>query len=130
MKSRIKTLIISLITIIVVLLAYVQVFPIIIHNPNSNFTPIEMSEAKHTQDNNMTLSYLYNITKEKHPTGSEEIYEVRDYIISCLKEMNVVYDTQTINLDENFFQKYVEDIYEEMLELKDDCLEDLKAHIR
>lgn len=72
-------------------------------NPSEDFTPISINKAKISQDTNMALSFLYNITREKHPTGSQEIYIVRDYITECLNEMNVKYEVSTQNLDEYFF---------------------------
>ena len=79
-NKKIKIIVILIITLIIGLLGYSQVIPIIVKNPSEDFTPISIKEAKISQDNNMALSFLYNITKEKHPTGSQEIYKVRDNV--------------------------------------------------
>ncbi len=105
MNKKIKVLSVFLLTIFVIVLAYCQIYPLYIINPSKNFEPISMADAKEMPDNNMTLSFLYNISKEKHPMGSEANYRVRDYIISCLSEMNVQYNVQTIDLDTDFFDK-------------------------
>jgi hypothetical protein len=105
MNKKIKILLIVIITIIVGILGYSQVLPIIAKHPSKDFAPISLDEAQNSQDSNMTLSFLYNITKEIHTTGSQENYKVKDYIVECLEQMNVTYEVKTQNLDEDFFTK-------------------------
>ena len=69
MNKKFKILLIIVITIIVLLLGYIQVNPLYIHTPAKNFEEITISEADSIkQDNNMALSFLYNISKNKHPS--------------------------------------------------------------
>ena len=119
-NKKIKIIVILIITLIIGLLGYSQVIPIIVKKPSEDFTPISIKEAKISQDNNMALSFLYNITKEKHPTGSQEIYKVRDYITECLKEIDVKYDVSTQNLDEYFFTELKNERKELLNNLKND----------
>lgn len=100
-----KIIIIFLITIVIFFIAYAQVLPIKISHPEKDFKPIEINEANSNIDNNMTLSFLYNMTKEIHPTGSEANYRVKEYIEQCLQEMNVNYEIQSRKLDESFFEQ-------------------------
>ncbi len=67
MNKNKKLLLIILITIIVGIIGFIQVMPIVLEKPNKDFSPININQANNSQDNNMTLSFLYNITKEKHP---------------------------------------------------------------
>ena len=62
-NKKIKIIVILIITLIIGLLGYSQVIPIIVKKPSEDFTPISIKEAKISQDNNMALSFLYNITK-------------------------------------------------------------------
>lgn len=64
---RKKILLVIIITIIVLIIGYIQCFPIIAKHPKKDFSPISIKDAKNNFDIDMTLSYLYNITKEKHP---------------------------------------------------------------
>lgn len=127
MSKKVKVILIIVITIIVGLVGYSQVLPIIVENPPEDFTPISINEAKNSQDNNMTLSFLYNITKEKHPTGSQEVYEVRDYITECLKQMDVKYEVSTQNLDEYFFTELKNKNKEILNNSKNDCYNSIKG---
>ena len=101
--NRKRLLLLIIITIIVGIIGYLQVKLIIIQNPNKEFVPITIYQAKNTQDNNMALSFLYNITKEKHPMGTEADYRVKTYIENVLNEMNVNYNTYEQKLNEDFF---------------------------
>ena len=106
MSKKFKMLLIIIITIIVFLLGYIQVKPLYIHTPAKNFKEITIFEADSTkQDNNMALSFLYNISKNKHPIGSEENYKVRDYIIDCLNKMNLKSEVKSVRINEEFFLK-------------------------
>lgn len=129
MKKHSIIILILVITIIVGILGYLQVQPIFMKTPSNNFVPITINEAKQMQDSNMTLSFLYNITKEKHPTGSEEIYSVRDYITKCLEEMNVSYDMQSRSLDETFFEELCDEKRNELIKIKNNYYNDLKNQI-
>lgn len=101
-----KNILIIIITTIVLLLGYIQVKPLFMRTPANSFKEITISEADSIkQDNNMTLSFLYNISKNKHPVGSEENYKVRDYIIDCLNEMNLRSEVQSVEMNEEFFLK-------------------------
>ena len=129
MKKRNMIILILVITIIVGILGYLQVQPIFMQRPSNNFIPITINEAKPIQDNNMTLSFLYNITKEKHPTGTKEIYCVRDYIANCLEEMNVPYDIQSRNLDETFVRELLNEKRNELIKIKNNYYNELKNQI-
>lgn len=118
MNKKTKVLLIVIITILVSILAFCQIYPLVIKNPPKDFKPIEISEAKSKPDINMTLSYLYNVSREKHPNGSEANYKVRDYIVSCLNEIKVQYDIQSVNLDEEFFIKDGKRIKENLEDIK------------
>ena len=109
------------------ILGYIQVKPLFKNTPSENFKPINISEANlNKQDKNMTLSFLYNISKYKHPTGSDDIYKVRDYIISCLEQINAKYTIQTRNLDENFFTEIKNDTRIKLNGIKNDYYEMIK----
>ena len=126
MSKKVKIILIIVITIIIGLVGYSQVLPIMEKNPSEDFTPISINEAKISQDTNMALSFLYNITREKHPTGSQEIYIVRDYITECLNEMNVKYEVSTQNLDEYFFTELKNKNKEILSNLKNDYYNSIK----
>lgn len=127
-NKKIKIIVILISTLIIGLLGYSQVIPIIVKKPSEDFTPISIKEAKISQDNNMALSFLYNITKEKHPTGSQEIYKVRDYITECLKEIDVKYDVNTQNLDEYFFTELKNERKELLNNLKNNYYNYIKEY--
>lgn len=117
MKIYTKILIV-IITIIVCILAYMQNFPLIVKNPDKDFKPIEISQASDNRDNNMTLSFLYNLTKEKHPAGSDEVYKVKDYIAYCLEQMNVEYEIQSTDLDEKYLLEEKKELYDQLIKVK------------
>lgn len=105
MNKNKKLLLIILITIIVGIIGFIQVMPIVVEKPNKDFSPININQANNSQDNNMTLSFLYNITKEKHPIGTQENYRVKTYIEDVLKELNVNYNVSEHKLNEEIFNK-------------------------
>ena len=122
-----KKIIVSIITIMIMILGYIQVKPLYKNTPSENFKPINISEANlNKQDKNMALSFLYNISKYKHPTGSDDIHKVRDYIISCLEQINTKYTIQTRNLDENFFTEIKNDTRIKLNGIKNDYYEMIK----
>lgn len=120
MNKKIKILLIIIITIIVGIISYCQIYPLFIKNPSNDFKPIEILDAKNEPDIDMMLSYVYNISKEKHPVGTNSNYIVMDYITSCLDNMNVEYDIQRIDLDETFFIKNGNRTKEELERKKND----------
>lgn len=115
MDKKLK-IIIVIITLIVGIIGYSQVMPLIPQKPIKDFDPIQIGEAKSTQDNNMLLSYLYNISKEIHPTGSEENYRVRDYITNCLEQMNIEYNVETTTMDKKYLEEKKQIAYKNFIE--------------
>ncbi len=129
MNKKITTILFLIITFVVIILAFLQVRPIIKKTPPKDFKAITISEAnKVKQDNSMALSFLYNITREKHPIGSEENYHVRDYIIGCLEECNVEFEKISVPLDEKFFTEIKETKKKEYERIKNETYEDFKKN--
>lgn len=121
MNKKLKILLIIIITIIVLLLGYIQVKPLYIHTPEKNFEEITITEADSTkQDNKMALSFLYNISKNKHPVGSEENYKVKDYIIDCLNKMNLKSQVKIVEMNEKFFLKMKDEKKQKLNRIKED----------
>lgn len=129
MNKRIKAICIIILTISICIIAYSQVLPIVIKHPSNDFKPIEITDAiTNKQDNNMTLSFLYNITKEIHPVGTEANYRVKNYIENCLQKMNVDYEIQTRALDESFFESKKQEYIRKMADIKDRAYSEIKEH--
>ena len=43
----------------------------------------------------MSMRFFYNIAKEPHPSGSEAILDVRNYILGQIEEMGLKYEVQS-----------------------------------
>lgn len=131
MNKKLKILIIVFMTIIVSVIAYSQVLPLKIKHPAQDFKPIEIKDAnKNNQDNNMTLSFLYNMSREIHPTGSEANYRVREYIEKCLTEMDVAYEIQSTELDEVFFEEQKQEYIAIMEDIKSNVYNEIKKYAK
>jgi hypothetical protein len=108
--------------LIAVLLASYQLFQYERINSNSN----NLSYNKNLEDEdfkniyNATLSHLENISKEPHPTGSDQIYKVKEYIIKTIKSAgynpiiqngSLLFDTGKVFNSDRLIFSYLENIY-------------------
>ena len=131
MNKKLKILIIICTTIIISIIAYSQVLPLKIKHPSNDFKPIEIKDANaNNQDNNMILSFLYNLSREIHPTGSEANYRVREYIEKCLTEMDVAYEIQSTELDEVFFEEKRQSFIDIMEDVKSNAYDEIKKYAK
>lgn len=117
-----KNILISISLFIIIFLAINSVQPIFRNKVKTDFKPIEIQEAdKQKLDTKMTLSFLYNISKNKHPSGSPEIYEVKDYIVNQLTEMKVESSVQKFSFDsEDLYNKIKQKFENEKNEMLDE----------
>ena len=108
--------------ILVVLLASYQLFRYEKINSNSNTS----SSNKNLEDEDFkniykaTLSHLENIANEPHPTGSEQIYKVKEYIIKTIKNEgykpiiqngSLLFDTSKVFNSDKLIFSYLQNIY-------------------
>jgi len=47
----------------------------------------------------MVMSHVFNITREPHPSGSNEISEVRQYLLAQIEKMGLNYEIQSFHRD-------------------------------
>jgi len=108
--------------ILVILLASYQLFRYEKVNSNSNTS----SSNKNLEDEDFkniykaTLSHLENIANEPHPTGSEQIYKVKEYIIKTIKNEgykpiiqngSLLFDTSKVFNPDKLIFSYLQNIY-------------------
>ena len=99
--SRYNFIIIALISVISVFLGYSTIKEPSISGANFTGKIITLDDVKNNDSPSldMVMSHVYNIAKAPHPSGSEAILDVRNYITEQISKMGLNYEIQTFERD-------------------------------